>query len=199
MKPSQNSCFKVHYKRCNHPQLSLSTLYKSLYKQKNLKNLMFNEIAQSTVKVCQWDLLKATPFVKHPVQSKAIMKTYAKSIAKIYQIWNSSLTGQFLDWHFPEDRPTNDTSAMNNPPTDTSPSGLFSDQTFSRRRFPRLYMSPIIMHYCNFPFLYIFVKLQVLYRTRETDFDLQPTNVIYAQCKAYITNDTERLHIKILR
>ena len=132
------------------------------------------------------------------MQSKSIMKTYAKSIVKIYQFWNSSLTGQFLDWHFPEDKPTNDTSAMGNPPTNTSPSGLFSNQTFCQRSFPRLYISPIIMYYCNFPFSYVFVKLQVIHRTQETDFDLQPTSVIYTLCKAYIINDTERLQMKVM-
>ena len=56
-------------------------------------------------------------------------------------------------------------------------------------------ISPIIIYFANFPLSYIFVKSQVIYRTRKADFDLQPTSVIYILCKADIIDDTEGLHI----
>ena len=63
-KPPQSSCFNAHCKKGNHPLRSLSTLYKSLYKQNSIKNVIFNGIAQNTVKVCLWDLLKVST-LKH--------------------------------------------------------------------------------------------------------------------------------------
>ena len=50
-------------------------------------------------------------------------------------------------------------------------------------------ISPIIIYYCNFPLSYIFVKSQVIYRTQNADFDLQPTSVIYILCKADVIDD----------
>ena len=57
--------------------------------QKSLKNVIFNGIAQSVLKICQWDPLKVFAlkhFTKspmnsffrkeHPVQKKTIMETY---------------------------------------------------------------------------------------------------------------------------
>ena len=64
VKLSQSSCFKALYKRSNHLLLSLSTLYKALYKQNGLENVIFNGIAQSVVKICQWDLFKVSA-LKH--------------------------------------------------------------------------------------------------------------------------------------
>ena len=74
---SQSSCFKAHYKRSNHPLFSFSTLYKSIYKQKNF----FNGIAQSTVKFYQWDLLKVSAlkhFTKEPTNSCFLKAPCAK-------------------------------------------------------------------------------------------------------------------------
>ena len=60
LEPSQSSCFKAFCKRTNHLLLSLSILYKAPYKQNSLENVIFNGIAQSSVKICQWDLLKVS-------------------------------------------------------------------------------------------------------------------------------------------
>ena len=54
------------------------------------------------------------------------------------------------------------------------------------------------MYYCKFPLSYIFVKLQLIYRTHKADFDLCSTSVIHTQCKADVTYDTEGMQIKIL-
>ena len=53
--------------------------------------------------------------------------------------------------------------------------------------------------YCNFTFCNVFIKSHLTYRSQKTDFDLQPTSVIYTRCKAIVIDDTERLQIKILR
>ena len=65
----------------------------------------------------------------------------------------------------------------------TSPTGLFPDQTFPRRIFTLVDISPIIIYYWNFPLSYIFAKSQVMYRTQKSDFDLRPTSVIYSRFK----------------
>ena len=39
----------------------------------------------------------------------------------------------------------------------------------------------------------------MIYRTQKTDFDLQPTSVIYTRRKACVIDDSEGLQIKILR
>ena len=87
VKPSHSSCLKALFKRSNHLFFSWSTLYKALFKQNRLENVIFNRIAQSAVEICQWDIFKVSslkylqkdqwkaPFVKHSVQSKTIMET----------------------------------------------------------------------------------------------------------------------------
>ena len=113
--------------------------------------------------ICQSNLLSVSAlkhFTKGPINSSFCKSPCAKknkygnisseeiaqSIVKIYWLQESSLTGQFPDWHFPKERPPTDTSPMNTSPTDTSPTGLFPDKTFPRRRFPRPDISPIIMY-----------------------------------------------------
>ena len=54
------------------------------------------------------------------------------------------------------------------------------------------------MYCCNFPLPYIFAKWQVIYRTQKTEFDLQPTSLIYTQFKSCAIDETEGLQIKIL-
>ena len=45
LKPSQSSCLKAPYNKKNYLLLSLSTLYKAVYMQNNLENLIFHRIA----------------------------------------------------------------------------------------------------------------------------------------------------------
>ena len=79
---------------------------------------------------------------------------------------------------------------MNTPERTLSQTGYFSTRLFPDE--------DLLVYYCNFPLHCIFVKPQVIYRTQKTDFDLQPTSVIYTQIKACITDGTEGLKIKIL-
>ena len=54
---------------------------------------------------------------------------------------------------------------------------LYSDEMFYKACVPLGDISPIIIYYCNFPLFYIFVKSQVINRTKKADFDLQPMQI----------------------
>ena len=86
VQPSQSSSFKALYNRSNHLLVLLSTLYKALYKQKSLENIIFNGIAQSDVKNCQWDLLKVSA-LKHFTETPMTSFSRKAPCAKKNNYW----------------------------------------------------------------------------------------------------------------
>ena len=109
--------------------------------------------------ICQWNLLSVSAlkhFTKGPINSSFCKSPCAKknkygnisseeivqSIVKIYWLQESSLTGQFPDWHFAKERlrltlPRWTLHQQTLPQPGYSLTRLFLDEDFRDRIFPR--------------------------------------------------------------
>lgn len=124
----------------------------------------------------------AKPFTSKTITEKYFLRKLSKVFLKFTDCRSVSrltlLRGQTPDLHFLE--------------------GHFPDWAIPRPNVSLTNISTTKMYYCKFPLSYIFVKLQLIYRTHKADFDLCSTSVIHTQCKADVTYDTEGMQIKIL-